>query len=135
MQAYRKDTLVFGRDAVHFWSISTGGIGQAPDASSAGREIKGARSCCRWQGNQSEEWSIRPRSRLSRPRITRCRPDSRPVFPFARKQVAEQALPVRRLRSLRKEDARWERIFQEKFADPEYSSRRSIRFESPLNEW
>jgi len=32
-----------------------------------------------------------------------------------------------------KENARWERIFQAKFADPDYYARRVIRHESPLN--
>ena len=31
------------------------------------------------------------------------------------------------------EDARWERIFAEKFADPEYYSRRLVRSSSPLD--
>ncbi len=33
------------------------------------------------------------------------------------------------------ENARWERIFQERFADPDYYSRRVIRSESSLNNW
>ena len=32
-----------------------------------------------------------------------------------------------------KENERWERIFQSKFADPDYYVRRVIRHESPLN--
>jgi len=32
-----------------------------------------------------------------------------------------------------KENARWESIFQAKFADPDYYVRRVIRYESPLN--
>jgi len=31
------------------------------------------------------------------------------------------------------DDARWERIFQEKFADPYYYNRDLIRFDSPLS--
>lgn len=34
-----------------------------------------------------------------------------------------------------RENARWERIFQEKFADPNYYTRRLVRHESPLNEF
>ena len=32
-----------------------------------------------------------------------------------------------------RENARWERIFQEKFADPSYYDQRSISFRSPLH--
>jgi hypothetical protein len=32
-----------------------------------------------------------------------------------------------------RDNARWERIFQSKFADPDYYVRRAIRHESPLN--
>jgi hypothetical protein len=32
-----------------------------------------------------------------------------------------------------KENARWERVFAEKFADPNYYSGLSIRYSSPLN--
>jgi hypothetical protein len=31
------------------------------------------------------------------------------------------------------DDARWERIFQEKFADPYYYKREVVRFDSPLS--
>jgi hypothetical protein len=75
-----------------------------------------------------------PVGRLRSPRMPRFRADSRPVF-----QLPENKSQGRRCRcgncALCKEDARWERIFREKFADPEYYSRRSIRYESPLNEW
>ena len=30
------------------------------------------------------------------------------------------------------EDARWDRIFAEKFADPDYYTRRNLRYSSPL---
>jgi hypothetical protein len=33
-----------------------------------------------------------------------------------------------------RDNARWERIFQEKFADSEYYTRRFVRQESPLRE-
>jgi hypothetical protein len=32
-----------------------------------------------------------------------------------------------------RENERWERIFQEKFADPNYYLRSAIRYDSPLN--
>ena len=33
-----------------------------------------------------------------------------------------------------KDNQRWERIFREKFADPDYYTRRSITIESPLSD-
>ena len=75
-----------------------------------------------------------PIRRVSRPRMARCRADAVPGF-----QLPGSKSQARRCRcgncASCKEDARWERIFLEKFADPEYYSRRLLRYESPLNAW
>lgn len=74
------------------------------------------------------------RNRISNPRMTRRRADALQAY---------QA-PVAKTRAFRcrcgicahcAENVRWERIFKEKFADPEYYSRTSIRCESSLNNW
>lgn len=70
--------------------------------------------------------------RRDKPRMTRSAPRVSPVC----------EPPMHNLRQRRckcgtcaacKENQRWERIFQSKFADPDYYVRRVIRHESPLN--
>jgi hypothetical protein len=67
----------------------------------------------------------------------------KPSAPACRKPGTPRAPQAGRSRVVRcqcgacalcEENARWDRIFHEKFADPTYYSRRTIRSESPLNQ-
>jgi hypothetical protein len=71
---------------------------------------------------------------IRRPRMTLLRADSRADY---RAPASKSRLRICRCGECREcaENARWDRIFNEKFADPEYYSREYIRYESPLNQW
>jgi hypothetical protein len=70
-------------------------------------------------------------------------PRRRPPSPLRASPLSSAASPIRSMRPLRcqcgicarcAENARWEKIFNEKFADPEYYSTSRSRFSSALSE-
>jgi hypothetical protein len=70
------------------------------------------------------------KSHIPEPRMTRKRPNESPSYaaPVSKSRRCHCGLCV-----TCQENARWERIFREKFADPSYYSGVTLRHSSPLN--
>jgi hypothetical protein len=74
--------------------------------------------------------SREPRLRQSNPRMTQKHASDAPVYhaPSVKSRRCRCGTCV-----TCKDNARWERIFTEKFADPTYYSGLAVRHESPIN--